>query len=88
MVKNSLVKLDITHDGKIIISVSSESCHMSYEQINLLIDDLENAQNDAIKLKDLTIRREKILEKYISPNKTKEDIPSNIRKILLEDQKF
>ena len=82
-----LVRVSIDSDGKIIISIGAESFSLSDGQVNMLIEKLAAAKDDAKEFREATRKMDSITKKYngsgISINLPNE----NNKKILLEDQK-
>jgi DNA-binding protein YbaB len=88
--ETGLVRVSVSCDGKIIISIGSENCNLSEGQVNMLIEKLIAAKEDAKDFKEASRKMNSITKKY-NGNGISIDIPvgSNVvKKILLEDQKF
>jgi hypothetical protein len=83
-----IVKISISKEGKIIVSISNETCHLSEGQVNMLIEKLIAAKHDAKEFKEASRTLNFITKKYngseIEPNYPE---PNNIGKLLLEDEK-
>ena len=83
-----LVRVSVSCDGKIIISIGSESCNLSEGQINMLIEKLIAAKEDAKDYKEASRKIDSINKKYNGYG-ISIDLPVGYdgKKILLEDQK-
>ena len=83
-----LVRVSVACDGKIIIFIGSESCNLSEGQINMLIEKLIAAKEDAKEFREASRKMDSITKKY-NGNGISIDLPvgNNGKKILLEDQK-
>lgn len=82
-----LVRVSIDSDGKIIISIGTESFSLSDGQVNMLIEKLAAAKDDAKEFREATRKMDSITKKY-NGSGISIDLPNeNNKKILLEDQK-
>lgn len=83
-----LVRVSIDSDGKIIISIGAESFSLSDGQVNMLIEKLAAAKDDAKEFREATRKMDSITKKYNGTG-ISIDLPvgNNGKKILLEDQK-
>ena len=82
-----LVRVSIDSDGKIIISIGAESFSLSDGQVNMLIEKLAAAKDDAKEFREATRKMDSITKKY-NGSGISIDLPNeNNKKILLEDQK-
>jgi len=83
-----LVRVSIDSDGKIIISIGAESFSLSDGQVNMLIEKLAAAKDDAKEFREATRKMDSITKKY-NGSGISIDLPNeNNKKILLEDQKI
>lgn len=83
-----LVRVSIDSDGKIIISIGAESFSLSDWQVNMLIEKLAAAKDDAKEFREATRKMDSITKKY-NGSGISIDLPNeNNKKILLEDQKI
>ena len=83
-----LVRVSIDSDGKIIISIGAESFSLSDGQVNMLIEKLAAAKDDAKEFREATRKMDSITKKYNGTG-ISIDLPNeNNKKILLEDQKI
>ena len=81
------VRVSIDSDGKIIISIGTESFSLSDGQVNMLIEKLAAAKDDAKEFREATRKMDSITKKY-NGSGISIDLPNeNNKKILLEDQK-
>jgi|LSQX01.2.fsa_nt_gb propanediol utilization protein len=82
------VKISISKEGKIIVSISNESCHLSEGQVNMLIEKLIAAKHDVKEFKDASRTLNFITKKY-NGNEIESNYqePNITGKILLEDEK-
>jgi hypothetical protein len=82
-----LVRVSIDSDGKIIISIGTESFSLSDGQVNMLIEKLAAVKDDAKEFREATRKMDSITKKY-NGSGISIDLPNeNNKKILLEDQK-
>ena len=82
-----MIKINITNDGKIILTAVELVTNLSSCQTTELIEKLNGAIKDSRDYKDATKKIEYLNKKYDEPEI---DLPieNDIKTILLEDQKF